>query len=74
MATELLCLTASFGGQVKPGFSSVILGGSFKLLVLVTKGSCHSVQDLLSSTLLSENVEIEIYICLLICVGVRLGL
>jgi hypothetical protein len=37
----------------------------------------HSVQNLLSSQLLSENLEIRIYktvLCLLFCTGVKLGL
>jgi len=40
------------------------------------KACCHSVQNLLSSSLLSENIEIQIYrtvICLLFCVGVKIG-
>ena len=38
--------------------------------------SCHSVQDLLSSRLLSKNVKIKIYrtiSCILFCTGVKLG-
>ena len=40
------------------------------------KACCHSVQSLLSSSLLSENTEIQIYgtvICLLFCTGVKIS-
>jgi hypothetical protein len=33
---------------------------------------CHSVQNILSSSLLSKNIKIKVY-CLLFCVGVKHG-
>jgi len=40
------------------------------------KACCHSVQNLMSSSLVSENIEIQVYrtvICLLFCMGVKIG-